>query len=107
MAEAAMVEVPFMEYHIETRIGCSMRRYHWPVIMVKRGIQPASKRPRKKRATINPAKLWHAAMHDCAIPHPRINVGIKIRGGTFTISQAENGCHANCAIGEIDATREY
>lgn len=96
-----------MEYQTDTRNGCSTRRYHWPVRKVKRGMQPASKRPRKNRAAINPPKLLHAAMHVQAIPHPRTNVGINIRGRTLTINQAENGCHASCAMGEIDPTREY
>lgn len=55
----------------------------------------------------NPAKLLHAAVLAAATPQPRTIDGIRIRGGTFTMSHAENGCHANCAIGAMDETREY
>lgn len=76
-------------------------------MIANRGMQPASKRPRKKRQAINPEKVLHAAIDASAIPQPRIRIGINVRCGTFTISQAENGCHANCAIGDIDPMREY
>lgn len=46
-------------------------------------------------------------MHVCANPQPKINAGIRIRCGTFTIKTDENGCHASCAIGAIDPTKEY
>ena len=106
-AEATIVAVPFIEFQIETRSGCSIRRYHCAVRMVNRGIHPASKRPSKKRTVTKPAKLLHAAVLAAAIPQQRTMDGIKIRGGTFTMSHAENGCHASCAIGAMDETREY
>lgn len=96
-----------MEYQMEMRMGCSTRRYQWLVIIANSGKQPASKRPRKKRQAIIDLKSWHRQVNVSAIPHPRINEGIRIRCGTLTMSQAENGCHPNCAIGAMDPRREY
>lgn len=106
-AEAAIVETPFIEYQIETRRGCSARRYHWAVIMANRGKQPASNRPSKKRHAIRPPKLSQAAKQASAIPQPRTNDGIRMRCGTRTINHAEKGCHPSWAMGEIDPMREY
>lgn len=106
-ADATIVAIPFIEYQMETRTGCSTRRYHWPVRMVKSGMHPASKRPRKNRAVTIVPKLWHADIQVAAMPQPRIIVGIRIRGGVLTMSHAEKGCQASWAMGEIDAMREY
>lgn len=70
-------------------------------------MHPASKSPRKNRHASSPAKLWHAAMHVSARPHPRISVGMRIRCGTLTISQAEKGCQASWAMGAMEPMREY
>ncbi len=45
------------------RRGCSALLYHMPVIRLQPGIKDASAAPRKKRATIKPAKFEHAAIH--------------------------------------------
>lgn len=74
---------------------------------VKRGIHPASKRPKKKRAVIAVPKSEQAAKQAAAIPQPKIIVGMRIRAGTFTTIHAEKGCHPSWAIGEIDPMREY
>jgi hypothetical protein len=41
------------------------------------------------------------------MPHPRTIAGINIRWGTLTMRMEEKGCHASCAIGAIEPTREY
>ena len=40
------------------------------------------------------------------MPQPKTRVGMRMRGGTLTMRKLEKGCHANCAMEEIDATRE-
>lgn len=47
-----------METHVATRMGCSLRRYQFEVMMTKAGETAASAKPRKKRAAARPWKFW-------------------------------------------------
>ena len=95
IAAATMVARPFVLYHAAIRMGCSARLYHWLVMMLNSGRQPASNRPKKKRAAIREPKLWQAAIDAWAMPHPRQRHGIRIRWGTLTIKMDEKGCQAS------------
>ena len=72
-----IVESPFVEFQIATRMGCSARRYHLPVVMAKSGKHPASKRPSRKRQARSAPYVLQTDMHDSAMPQPKTSIGIR------------------------------
>jgi hypothetical protein len=64
-----IIEMEFPQNQIPCRSGCSDVRYHSEVIRLKPLETLASVHPRKKRATMSPAKFVAAAWQARTIAH--------------------------------------